>query len=391
MVMLLGSLMTLREDFSLEKSEPAGGFKYIKYPDSFRVASLDLSNELTNALTASDKSMHNIYVNMHNLPKTVRRAMKYLSPESPKSNLQYVELQLSKMLKHNHRSTKSMKQTIEAFEKVKNILNEFSTTTAARQALQDKDFEALNKTLTINAYQTKIMKEKLDKVLANEQKQLQVVSKYRKEYNKARVSVPKKIFGWLFNIFTSTTRFVTGAAMTIFGIKNDKLSYTLEASTPYAIDCMWTSHTSFEKMMDAIEQVIKNGGTGGTIASAICNVASIDFRHSLEVLSDGENQYNAMVAEIANKGLKHCKKVKSTFDELDPKNETLKSLLASTNDLVEKSHQAWNKMNAMFLKEEPKKIEEKQSGLLYQSEEFVFNCFFLTFGLHLKHLQDNCV
>lgn len=93
-VMLLGSLMSLRRDFSPEDVAPVGGFKCIKHPLSYRASALEVSNRCTESFLLADSGTLQIEKNMEVVPISLRRMTSYLKPGKERLAQKYVPIKL---------------------------------------------------------------------------------------------------------------------------------------------------------------------------------------------------------------------------------------------------------------------------------------------------------
>ncbi|XP_039610138.1 uncharacterized protein LOC120530049 [Polypterus senegalus] len=79
-IAILGELVFIssNDDFSINKNPPKGGFKYIRYPDSFRACLMQVSNNGWVAFNEAHKNMDQIRLHSGNVPNYMKMAVKTL-------------------------------------------------------------------------------------------------------------------------------------------------------------------------------------------------------------------------------------------------------------------------------------------------------------------------
>uniref|UniRef100_A0A8C4RZN1 Uncharacterized LOC114653828 n=1 Tax=Erpetoichthys calabaricus TaxID=27687 RepID=A0A8C4RZN1_ERPCA len=84
-IAILGELVFIssNDDFSINKSPPIGGFKYIRYPDSFRACLMQVSNNGWVAFNEAHKNMDQIRLHSGNVPSYMKMAVKTLMQGNP--------------------------------------------------------------------------------------------------------------------------------------------------------------------------------------------------------------------------------------------------------------------------------------------------------------------
>ncbi|KAG7455934.1 hypothetical protein MATL_G00246260 [Megalops atlanticus] len=79
-IAILGELVFISSnvDFSIRQGAPEGGFKYVKYPDSFRACLMQVCNAGWRAFNEAHKNMDQIRLHTSNVPTYIKSAVKIL-------------------------------------------------------------------------------------------------------------------------------------------------------------------------------------------------------------------------------------------------------------------------------------------------------------------------
>lgn len=79
-IAFLGELVFIssKQDFSIRDGNPEGGFKFIKYPDSFRACLMQVCNSGWRAFNQAHKSMDQIFLHTQNVPTYIKRTVQIL-------------------------------------------------------------------------------------------------------------------------------------------------------------------------------------------------------------------------------------------------------------------------------------------------------------------------
>ena len=80
-IALLGQLMllTTENDFTLEENEPRDGFKYLKYPNSFRVSLMQITNVGWEAFNTAHVNMDSIRLHTTNMNSYVNKLVNIMT------------------------------------------------------------------------------------------------------------------------------------------------------------------------------------------------------------------------------------------------------------------------------------------------------------------------
>lgn len=79
-IAFLGELVFIssNQDFSIRDGNPEGGFKFIKYPDSFRACLMQVCNSGWRAFNQAHKNMDQIFLHTQNVPTYIKRTVQIL-------------------------------------------------------------------------------------------------------------------------------------------------------------------------------------------------------------------------------------------------------------------------------------------------------------------------
>ncbi|XP_072906503.1 uncharacterized protein [Hemitrygon akajei] len=96
-IAILGEIIFLSagEDFAIDKMVPNGGFKYMKYPKSFRASLVQVSNEGWEAFQQAHKNMDQIRLLAVNVPTDMRDVVKFLMQKDPKVTETFLPIPLN--------------------------------------------------------------------------------------------------------------------------------------------------------------------------------------------------------------------------------------------------------------------------------------------------------
>ncbi|XP_058861909.1 uncharacterized protein LOC117398360 [Acipenser ruthenus] len=97
-IAILGELVFISSntDFSINKNPPKDGFKYIKYPNSFRASLMQVTNSGWIAFNEAHKNMDQIRLHSNNVPSYMKMTVKTLLQD----NIQIVQALLPDQLKN---------------------------------------------------------------------------------------------------------------------------------------------------------------------------------------------------------------------------------------------------------------------------------------------------
>lgn len=121
-IAILGELVFLssKTDFSINKNSPIGGFKYMRYPESFRACLMQVCNSGWWAFNEAHKNMDQICLHTARIPDYTKRAVKILFQD----NDEFINAHLPGQLKNiKIISEECFKLSVETEDHFKTVLN----------------------------------------------------------------------------------------------------------------------------------------------------------------------------------------------------------------------------------------------------------------------------
>ncbi|XP_055065651.2 uncharacterized protein [Misgurnus anguillicaudatus] len=217
-IAILGELACISStaDFSINKNPPAGGYKHIRYPESFRACLMQVCNSGWWAFNEAHKNMDKISLHTARVPDYMKTAVKLLFC----GNNEVIEAHLPNQLKSigviAEECLKLSIETEDYFRKVVNIIQELFEACLNSKTFYGKEMQEMKRKLEEakireqSAQETKRRMEKAMKDIDAE------VKRARESYKKALDSLPT---GWnligmeiVGGIFQSVNALVNGLA-----------------------------------------------------------------------------------------------------------------------------------------------------------------------------------
>ncbi|XP_036421526.1 uncharacterized protein LOC118805031 [Colossoma macropomum] len=194
-IAILGELVFIssKTDFSINKNPPKNGYKYIKYPDSFRACLMQVCNSGWWAFNEAHKNMDQIRLHTMAVPDYMKTAVKILF----QGNDEIVEAHLPDQLENIRLIADDClelaKSTENQFIDVINIIQELLEACINAEHFYGEELEAIKKKLEEN----KIRKKSSEEAAKRSKKAIKFMEKQLKEaqttYQKALDSLPD---GW---------------------------------------------------------------------------------------------------------------------------------------------------------------------------------------------------
>lgn len=135
-IAFLGELVFIssKQDFSIKEGEPTGGFKFIKYPDSFRACLMQVCNSGWRAFNEAHKNMDKICLYTKNVPAYMKSAVEILLQEDDFLIKNLLPDALANISKISKDCVTLAKSTEERFTDVTELISELlETCTSAKQ------------------------------------------------------------------------------------------------------------------------------------------------------------------------------------------------------------------------------------------------------------------
>ncbi|XP_059842746.1 uncharacterized protein LOC132403310 [Hypanus sabinus] len=125
-IAILGEIIFISagEDFAIDKVVPKEGFKYMKYPKSFRASLVQVSNEGWEAFQQAHKNMDQIRLLTLNVPTDMRDVVKFLIQKDPKVTEAFLPIPLNNIKSTADKCLKLSTAVEQKFTGVIHLVNE---------------------------------------------------------------------------------------------------------------------------------------------------------------------------------------------------------------------------------------------------------------------------
>uniref|UniRef100_A0A3B1IR91 Uncharacterized protein n=1 Tax=Astyanax mexicanus TaxID=7994 RepID=A0A3B1IR91_ASTMX len=179
-IAILGELVFIssKTDFSINKNPPKDGYKYIRYPDSFRACLMQVCNSGWGAFNEAHKNMDQIRLHTMTVPNYMKTAVKILFPGNDEFSNDCLDLAAS---------------TEKRFTDVINIIQELLEACVNAEHFYGEELEEIKKKLEEN----KIRKQSSEEAVKRSEKIAKAMEEEMKEaqesYKSAMDSIPS---GW---------------------------------------------------------------------------------------------------------------------------------------------------------------------------------------------------
>jgi predicted metal-dependent hydrolase len=170
--------------------EPAGGFKWIKYPDSFKASLTQLCNEGYEAFALSHEAMDDVRLSTLSIPTDMRLVVKVLVQGEDYEIEDHLPLALGAIEDAATTCSRRGQQVVDKYSSVMELIDELSETGQATKGKNEAEAAKLKlekKKQEMNRKYQKEMKEDYEKEVEEVKKQM---DKREKEYEKALDDMP---------------------------------------------------------------------------------------------------------------------------------------------------------------------------------------------------------
>ncbi|KAB5517622.1 hypothetical protein PHYPO_G00169280 [Pangasianodon hypophthalmus] len=194
-IAILGELVFIssKTDFSINKNPPKDGYKYIKYPDSFRACLMQVCNSGWWAFNEAHKNMDQIRLHTMAVPDYMKVAVKILFHENDEVIQALLPGQVENIRVIADDCLKLAIATEERFTDVINIIQELLEACVNAEHFYGQELDAIKKKLD----EAKLRKQSSKEATKGSENAMNVMEKKLKEaydsYNKAMDSLPG---GW---------------------------------------------------------------------------------------------------------------------------------------------------------------------------------------------------
>ncbi|XP_036421380.1 uncharacterized protein LOC118804868 [Colossoma macropomum] len=194
-IAILGELVYIssKTDFSINKNPPKDGYKYIKYPDSFRACLMQVCNSGWWAFNEAHKNMDQIRLHTMAVPDYMKSAVKILFQGDDELVKAHLPDQLENIRVIADDCLALAESTEKRFTDVLNIIQELLEACINAEHFYGEELEAIKKKLEeakLRAQTSKEVNERMQKAVKAMEKELQEA---QENYSKALDSLPS---GW---------------------------------------------------------------------------------------------------------------------------------------------------------------------------------------------------
>ncbi|XP_035283600.1 uncharacterized protein LOC118232631 isoform X2 [Anguilla anguilla] len=137
-------------DFSIRKGGPEGGFKYIKYPDSFRACLMQVCNSGWRAFNDAHKNMDQIRLYTNNVPKYINLAVKILLQDDDNLVQTMLPDQLDNISNIADECVNLAQSTEKRFTDVIELIQELLETCTSAKQVYGNELEEVRKKISEN-------------------------------------------------------------------------------------------------------------------------------------------------------------------------------------------------------------------------------------------------
>ncbi|XP_036422011.1 uncharacterized protein LOC118805368 [Colossoma macropomum] len=194
-IAILGELVFIssKTDFSINKNPPKDGYKYIKYPDSFRACLMQVCNSGWWAFNDAHKNMDQIRLHTMAVPDYMKTAVKILFQDNDEVVQAHLPDQLENIRVIADDCLALSKSTEMRFSEVINIIQELLEACVNAEHFYGEELEEIKKKLEEN----KMRKQSSEEAAKRSEKAVKILEKELKEandtYKNAMDSLPS---GW---------------------------------------------------------------------------------------------------------------------------------------------------------------------------------------------------
>ncbi|XP_023817667.1 uncharacterized protein LOC101157387 [Oryzias latipes] len=194
-IAIMGELVFISSttDFSINKNPPKDGFKFIKYPDSFRASLMQISNSAWHAFNLAHKNMDQIRIHTFTVPDYMKAAVKILF----QGNDEILETLLPNQLE-NIRSIADecvvLAESVEKkYEDVINIIQELLEACINAEHFHGEELEKVRMKLEENKLKEQTAKELNERSKKAMEAMSKELEETQEQYKKSMDSIPT---GW---------------------------------------------------------------------------------------------------------------------------------------------------------------------------------------------------
>ncbi|XP_071165986.1 synaptonemal complex protein 1-like [Mytilus edulis] len=290
-IAILGHLMAIatKTDFSLDKQIPEGGFKFVKYPGSFRACLVQISNSGCKAFMEAHKSMDKIRMYTMQFQESITYVVNILTKGSEEEKTKILPGMFEEVKNDADKCLHLAETTENKFYNVMLLIDETTESSAAVKGVYEDGLkEALDKMKILQMEEKQIEKRKQE--MEDEKKRvIDELEKAKRAFDKSLDDVPGVSQLLLLQSVEEGIKIATGALnlfgqyqmMTISGftaftsLLKETVGETLKASNQsetakddqpkpelkVAYQYAYKMHVCIEKMYEMFKDTIDSNGT----------------------------------------------------------------------------------------------------------------------------------
>ncbi|XP_032882289.1 uncharacterized protein LOC116976506 [Amblyraja radiata] len=194
-VAILGEIIFLSagEDFAIDKGMPKEGFKFIKYPKSFRTSLVQVSNEGWEAFQIAHKNMDQIRLLSVTVPTDMKDVVKFLMQKNPKYTEDFLPIPLNSIKSTADKCLMLSTAVEEKFNAVIRLINELLEACTSSKGDYDKQLHEIQFEKERAAMQEEASKERKAMIEEHHQKLEAQMKEAKEDYKASMDSIP---VGW---------------------------------------------------------------------------------------------------------------------------------------------------------------------------------------------------
>ncbi|XP_035283604.1 uncharacterized protein LOC118232634 [Anguilla anguilla] len=180
-------------DFSIRKGGPEGGFKYIKYPDSFRACLMQVCNSGWRAFNDAHKNMDQIRLYTNNVPNYIKLAVKILLQDDDNLVQTMLPDQLDNISNIADECVNLAQSTEKRFTDVIELIQELLETCTSAKQVYGNELEEVRRKISENELRKKAAEEATSRAEQAYKNMSEQLKEAQESFKSAMDSIPS---GW---------------------------------------------------------------------------------------------------------------------------------------------------------------------------------------------------
>ncbi|KAI4879986.1 hypothetical protein NFI96_008100 [Prochilodus magdalenae] len=219
-IALLGELVRISagDDFSINKNPPKDGFKFIRYPESFRACLMQVCNAGWQAFNQAHKNMDQIRMYTGQVPEYIKNVVGIIVQENTDLVKAFLPAELQNIERISSECLQLAEKTEGKFSDVINLMQEFAEALVNARQGYDVELEEIKKNIEEKKMREISAKEANKRAEEAYKKTNEQLAEAMKDYKQAIASIPS---GWellLMKLLSAASEeaitFAAGAAIT---------------------------------------------------------------------------------------------------------------------------------------------------------------------------------